>query len=164
MKPLLYSLLLICLFSCKKDASTKEQNIKPKTEVSSSNNFNWLVGDWKRLNETEGKQTFESWKQKSNNHYEGIGYTLKDNDTIWIENLSLKNISNTWMLKVVDPKEKDSVNFKIVNIKTNEFTAENKKHDFPTHITYWTDNKLLKAKVSNKEFNIDFDFEKLKNE
>ncbi|KAF9660009.1 hypothetical protein HER15_13510 [Tenacibaculum mesophilum] len=42
------------------------------------------------------------------------------------------------------------------------FTAENKLNEFPKTIQYWKGNNLLKAKVSNDKFSIDFVFKKMK--
>ena len=50
--------------------------------------------------------------------------------------------------------------FKITSQTDTSFVAENPTHDFPTKIIYWLENKQLKAHVSNKEFGIDFVFEK----
>lgn len=161
MKPIIYIIFFICIFSCKKDKIEVTSKTKTDTISNQEKGFNWLLGDWKRLNETEGKQTFESWKKQPNNSYEGIGYTMLKNDTIWKEHLSITKLDKDWILQVLDPKKKDSVLFQIIDLKTNEFTAENKLHDFPKKIIYWAENKLLKAKVSNKEFAIDFEFKKI---
>jgi hypothetical protein len=84
---------------------------------------------------------------------------LKNNDTIFKEILSITSINDTLTLKVEGVNESATL-FKITNQTDTSFVAENPTHDFPTKIKYWLENKQLKAHVSNKEFGIDFVFEK----
>ncbi|WP_026914707.1 hypothetical protein [Christiangramia portivictoriae] len=64
-----FFILFLLLLPCK-DAQTNQDD------------FNWLLGDWIRVNEAEGLETFESWRKNSGKEYEGFGFTLKMNDTI----------------------------------------------------------------------------------
>ena len=45
-------------------------------------NFDWLLGKWKRLNDEVGKETFENWNKISLSKYLGIGFTMQRGDTI----------------------------------------------------------------------------------
>lgn len=143
MKKIIILIIIIVIASCKTE--TKPQ--KP----------NFLVGNWERLDDTKGKKTYEIW----NKDYTGLGVTLKDNDTVFKEILSIVSINDSLTLKV-EGVNKTATLFKITNQTDTSFVAENPTHDFPTKIKYWLENKQLKAHVSNKEFGIDFVFERKK--
>lgn len=115
----------------------------------------FLVGDWERLQEKEGKKTYEIW----NSDFTGLGITLKEKDTVFKEILSIVTINDTLTLKVEGVNPTPTL-FKITNQTDSSFVAENPTHDFPTKIEYWLENQQLKAKVSNKEFGIDFVFKR----
>ena len=74
--------------------------------------------------------------------------------------LSIVSINDTLTLLVEGVNETPTL-FKFTSQTDSSFVAENPAHDFPTKITYWLENKELKAHVSNSEFGIDFVFEKI---
>ena len=47
-----------------------------------------------KLSEEKGKETFENWKKINNSEYNGIGFTLKNKDTLSKEEMKIveKNI------------------------------------------------------------------------
>jgi hypothetical protein len=139
------ALIIVCLIifsSC----TTRREDLKPT----------FLIGNWERLHEKEGKETFEIWDADFN----GLGFTLKEKDTVFKEILSIVAINDTLTLKVEGVNPTPTL-FKITHQTDTSFVAENPTHDFPTKIEYWLENKQLKAKVSNKEFGIDFVFKRL---
>ncbi|OSY88541.1 hypothetical protein WH52_07275 [Tenacibaculum holothuriorum] len=139
-------LILILLISIFTSCKTQKEELKPT----------WLIGKWKRVNEKPNKETFEFW----NKDYTGKGFTLRDNDTVFKEVLSIVSINDSLTLKV-EGVNKTATLFKITQQTDTSFIAENPTHDFPTKIKYWKQNKQLKAKVSNNKFAIDFTFKKL---
>ncbi|MFT4576646.1 MAG: hypothetical protein ACI9SI_001576 [Polaribacter sp.] len=141
MREILFIFCLILISSC------KTENKVQKT--------NFILGNWERLNDKEGKKTYEIWKAD----YTGLGITLKDNDTIFKEILSIVFIKDTLTLKVEGVNE-TSILFKFTSQTDTSFVAENPTHDFPTKIKYWLEDNQLKAHVSNKEFEISFVFKK----
>ena len=48
----------------------------------STESFDWLVGEWQRTNEKEGRETFEMWNKVTDYEYSGFGVTLQDGDTL----------------------------------------------------------------------------------
>ena len=73
----IFSLLLsLLIFSCN---DSKE----------SVDKFDWLVGDWKRMNDSEGQQTYENWRKINSKEYVGSGCTLEGIDTVFKENIVL---------------------------------------------------------------------------
>lgn len=117
---------------------------------------NFLIGNWKRLNDSIGKSTYENW----NKNFSGLGYTLKGKDTIFKENLAIVSINDEQSLVVTGVNEKPTY-FKVTSLTENSITCENEQNQFPKKIRYWLENKQLHAKVSNDDFAINFVFEKV---
>ena len=67
--------------------NTKQNDQKSTTQPTE--NFDWLLGNWKRTNEEKGKETFENWKKTNDTEYNGIGFTLQNSDTLSQEQMKL---------------------------------------------------------------------------
>lgn len=155
-KVLLITLAFILFISCKNDS---KNTIK----------FDWLAGSWERLNETDGKTTFEKWIPTiDGKRINGHGYTLQQNDTIFEEILVIKqkdllskNEDDLWILEVTGVNEKPTI-FYIKECTHNSFTAVNLQNEFPTHIKYSRNKDTLNAEVYNDDYSIDFNFIKIK--
>ena len=65
---------------------------EPTTKIETTGDFDWLLGNWIRLGEEEGKETFEYWKAISISEYSGIGFTMQNqiSDTNETYSLDLK--------------------------------------------------------------------------
>lgn len=162
MKKTLLVLAGILIISC--NQSKKENpkaNTKSNTSAEISENFDWLLGKWKRLNEKEGKETLENWEKVSNTEYAGLGFTMQNGDTINQENMWLVQTNGKWDLTVKVPEESESVSFKGTDHNESEFICENHEIEFPNKIKYWINGERLNATVSNSEMEIPFEFEKL---
>ncbi|TYP97975.1 hypothetical protein C7447_103142 [Tenacibaculum adriaticum] len=118
---------------------------------------NWLLGKWIRISDKPDKTTYEFW----NEDFTGIGFTLKQKDTVFKEILSIILKNDSLYLQVTGVNENPTL-FKFTQQTKNSFTCENNLNEFPKRINYFTQNDTLKAKVSNEEFTIDFSFIKLK--
>ncbi|MBP2833354.1 hypothetical protein J8281_14255 [Aquimarina sp. U1-2] len=140
----------------KQQTETKHTEIEQKT-----NNFDWLVGKWKRLDEEEGKETFENWAKNSETEYSGIGFTMQNNDTIKQERMILQKNNGKWELNVKVPDEPESVTFRMTEHNEKEFVCVNNEIDFPNKIHYWKTGDRINATVSNSEMEIPFEFERL---
>lgn len=149
-------LIISCNQSKKKSINTETVEITEK-----SNNFDWLLGEWERLNEEEGKKTYENWEKISDTEYSGIGFTMQNGDTIKQESIRLIKTSDKWDLTVKVPEENESISFKMTYHSENEFTCENNEIDFPNKIRYWKNGRKINASVSNSEMEIQFEFKKL---
>ena len=157
MKRLLIIFLLIGLISCNQSNSNS-----PPKESKVNPNLDWLLGNWERMNDKEGKQTFERWKKNSNEEYIGLGFTLQERDTVFKENMRLRPINGGWNLEVIGVNEQPTY-FKFTNQTKNSFVCENPNNEFPKKIEYQFSDNKLKAKVSTDEMAIDFNFEKIEN-
>lgn len=158
MKSNLSLIVLVLVLSCNQNNKTKELQKSETIE-----NFDWLTGKWKRLNEEAGKETFENWNKINPNEYSGIGFTIKNGDTINQEKIKLIKSNEKWALLVKTPDDKEPIKFKMLEQKTpTEFTCVNDSIDFPKRVQYWIEGGKLKAKVSNDKIQIPFEFEKIK--
>lgn len=150
---------LLILLGCDNNIEPKSKNTKKE---NTTENFDWLIGKWKRTNDKEGNETFEIWHKINREKYKGWGYTMKNNDTISFENISLIKTNSSWKLIVKTEEDKKATYFDITEFSKNSFTCENKKNEFPNKIHYWKDGRILKATVSNSKLQIDFLFDRVK--
>ena len=161
---LLTSLLVL---SCNQNTKTNEnENLKTKSNTKTkremTENLDWLTGNWKRLNEEAGKETFENWEKISPSEYSGIGFTIQKGDTISQEKMDIIETNGKWTLFVKMPNDKEATKFEMTELKNNEFVCVNDSIDFPKKIKYWTDGEKIKAKISNEEMEIPFEFSRIK--
>ena len=161
MKKTLLFLTTILILSCNQN-SNENQSENIETETKNVENFDWLIGKWKRLNNEVGKETFENWEKISPKEYSGIGFTIQKEDTVSQETMNIIENDGKWILFVKMPNEKEPTKFKNAQLKNNEFIFVNDSIDFPKKIKYWIDGEKIKATVSNEEMEIPFEFEKVK--
>tara|TARA_Y100000768_G_C23942263_1_gene665701 strand:- start:919 stop:1431 length:513 start_codon:yes stop_codon:yes gene_type:complete len=169
MKKILLAITTLLAFSCtqKTPEAETEQTDKvnvtetPVTAHKSTPDFDWLVGKWKRLNEEEGKETFENWEKVSATEYTGLGYTLQNGDTISQEQMMLVKHKNEWDIMVKTPEEKEAVIFPVSAFNEGTFTCNNDSIDFPNTIKYWKEGEHIFATIANEEMRIQFEFERL---
>ena len=164
---ILYILLVILLtVSCnntKSEESDAKPSLEPKAEQQAqvSKDLDWLLGQWKRINEEEGLTTLEFWEKENSSVYKGLGFTLQNGDTIKQEKMQITKNENSWVLTVKVPEEQTAVIFSEKDVLDKTFTFVNQDIDFPNVIKYWMKGDTLKAKISNQDFEILFDFVKL---
>jgi hypothetical protein len=155
-------LLISSLVLCCNSKTEQNEGLKTKHEADIIEHLDWLVGNWKRTNDKDGNETFENWRKINSSEYSGIGFTMKKGDTVSQERMNLIQSKGKWSLFVKMPPYKDSTEFKITELKNDGFTYINEMNDFPKKIVYWLDGERMKAKISNSEMEILFDFEKIK--
>jgi hypothetical protein len=169
MKKIVIFLIGILVISCnqgKNEKSNKAESTIKLTEVT--DDFDWLLGKWKRGNEEIGKETFENWDKKSNTEYVGFSYTTQKGDTIYQEKFRLVKSNTDWNFEIELKGETVPSTFKMTSSNTQEFICENnekyfpnRKADSPNKIKYWTNKEKLYATISGKEIEIQFEFVKL---
>lgn len=159
MKNLFILLIGALMISCNQ---TKQEDVE-STTIEKAENFDWLVGKWQRLNEEEGKETFENWDKINESEYTGIGFTMQHGDTIKQEKIRLTAVNGNWNLNVKTPDEYEFTTFAGISHNENEFTCGNDEIDFPNRIKYLKNGERLNAIVSSKDMAILFEFEKLDN-
>ncbi len=152
-KLILLSLLII--FACQ----SKQEN-SSKTDVTAD--FDWLLGNWKRSNEKEGRETYENWTKVNPQKYLGTSFTIQAQDTIWQENVELINSGSEWNFVVRQKGEMQPTSFKLTKIKADSFTCENHANEFPKIIRYYRDGAKLMAVIEGGDMKIPYIFEKIK--
>lgn len=159
MRKILILILGVLMISC---SQGKKENNKATLSIVKTENFDWLLGKWKRLNEEEGKETFENWIKVKETEYSGIGFTMQNGDTIKQEKIRLIKANDKWNLIVKVPEESGETRFSGVLHTASEFTCENNEIDFPNRIKYWKNGNRINALVSGGEMELSFEFERLK--
>ena len=139
-----------------------KQKNETKNTTSVTENFDWLLGKWKRVNEQKGKETFENWEKINPNQYNGIGFTMQNKDTVSQEQMTLVKSDGVWRLMVKILQEKEITTFEMTEFTDEEFACNNDTLDFPKQIRYWKDCENLKAIVAGDSLKILFEFEKIK--
>lgn len=151
--------------SCHQVAKT-DRTLPRGNELGNSNEIeidpDWLIGNWKRLNNRAESRTFENWEKVSSTEYTGFSYTIKKGDTISREDMTLMQSHGIWTLRVKTPDEKEPVIFNMQELSDQQFVVTNDSIDFPKKIHYWMSKDTLNAKISNDKMQITFEFEKIK--
>lgn len=123
--------------------------------------FDWLLGNWQRINEQEGRQTFESWQKINDAEYEGLGFTLQNGDTIWQENIRLIKSDSGWNFEAIGKAETNPTIFRLTKIEKESFFSENELNEFPKKIHYYKSEDNLNATISGGGEEVLFEFKKV---
>lgn len=163
MNKILISVLFLFMIACQsKSTETSQESSEPSVTIQEETpNFDWLIGQWERVNEEKGKNTYENWEKIKEGHYYGFGFTMRNGDTITQEKMTIIQSNEEWKLTVKVPEDTAAVDFDLSNLNDNEFTFVNKEIDFPNTIHYWKNGDQIQATVANSEFQIDFEFKRL---
>ena len=124
-------------------------------------NFDWLLGKWQRINEEQGKNTFENWKKNNNSEYNGIGFTIQKNDTISQEKMKIVKTNGKWNLLVKTLEEKEFIRFEMSEIQEDKFECKNDTLDFPKLIKYWKNGNKINALVAGDSLKLSFEFKRI---
>ncbi len=133
-------------------------------KIDNLKKFSWLTGIWKCDNSPEN--TIEEWNWVNDTLLKGRSYTIKLNDTIINEQISIVKTINGifYIAEVVGQNNGKAVRFKLAeNADKNLFRFENLSHDFPTSVNYLKLNKKsLFAWIEGYGKRIDFKMKKIK--
>lgn len=136
------------------EAMHEHGNVK----LTSEGDFSYLLGSWKRTNEVVGKETFEHWKKINDELYVGLGYTMKELDTVWKEDVKLRRSENHWHYEVLGQGDTIATPFKVTKMWENGFECFNPINEFPKTIRYLKERDTLFANISDGNTEIDFTF------
>lgn len=132
-------------------------------EIKTSD-MEWLLGDWKM---TQGSLTItEHWETKNNAELHGIGYVIKDADTVVRELMKIEKIGKHWVF-IAQINNNNPVLFTLKpssNAKELEF--ENLEHDAPQRVIYEYVSKTqlyarTEADKNGKELIDEYDYTKI---
>ena len=123
--------------------------------------LDWLLGHWERLDAQDGVSAYEKWAETTKQEYSGIGISLREADTLFIERLSLFVAGQTVYYAADVPENPEPVWFALTESGDEHATFENPGHDFPKTIAYrLTAPDSLHVRISGDERAIDFFFVK----
>lgn len=145
-------IIAIVLLGCKAPSDQKP--------VSTKANFDFLVGQWVRTNESEGVVTKEQWVKKSDDIYVSHAYSVENTDTIFQEFASIKRSGDTWNMEVRMPQEDTVTIFEMQDFTDSTFVVVNDKNAFPKMIKYANRKGNLYAIISGGGPDIEFFFTK----
>ncbi len=136
---------------------------KSKEDVTAKVNFDWLVGNWERINNSKGKLTYEKWEKieidEHNFEYKGLGFTLNGVDTIFKEELRIFAFDNGWIYEVIGVNP-EPTNFVFSTYTDTSFVCNNELNDFPKEIAYHLHKDMLVAIVSGDKNKLEFEFQR----
>lgn len=154
MKKTLITLLLTIFFG-----SIQAQDIAPAT-IDNFNKLSWLTGTWNRTNVKPGRKAHERWEVTGKYEMKGVGVTMKEQDTAFVEKLKLVIKDNKiWYVADV-AHNKAPVFFELTAISNDGFTVENPAHDFPKKIVYKVNGNKLMATISGDGKSFDYLFDR----
>ncbi len=153
MKVYLISILFI-IYTIGNNRKTVDEFQQQETE-----NFDWMIGEWTRINGKKEIMTTEKWEKTPGNIYTGTGLSVKKSENVFRENLRLLRKNGKWIYEVTGVNA-DTTNFILTSISANSFTAVNPDNPFPKKINYQAENGKLIAEISDDEKKILFEFKK----
>ena len=150
----LISLILIaCL-----PVGIKAQSIKKQFQY-----LHGLIGSWESINDKPGQRTVETWSLKSQGLLKGNSITLKGQDTVFRERLTLMIWDNRAIYYIPEVDHNPvPVFFKLTEVTETSFICENPIHDFPKKIAYYLKGDKLVVEISGDGKNGLFNFRKIK--
>ncbi len=156
---LLLGVFFLLLFVFLKGNKKKDIPLKDEPLM----NLYWLVGDWKAVDE-DGNAVIEHWAINAQNELEGYGLHLNGNDTLFQEQLSIKNIHGA-LCYIVTIDKSGPILFTLTQRKEDSWTFRNSHHDFPQRIIYTkqgvnqyhvkTEGRLITGLIDGEDFTFD---------
>jgi hypothetical protein len=156
--------LIVILFSCKNEM--KKQIVSKEKSFESVEQLQWLLGSWSNINDES--QSYESWTKLNDSTLTAFSYVMVENDTVFVEVVSLQERLNDvfFTVKVPDQNDAQAITFKLIPSEKGIFTFENKAHDFPQQISYSNPvndsiHAWIEGMVEGKPKRVDFDYKRV---
>ncbi len=147
--------LFIFFISCdQSDINEKKEVLKRENRE----NFDYLLGDWKRINDKKDHKTYESWIKLNDDEYQGHGYTIFQSDTVFKEDIRIIKKKSEFYFEVRGVNDSTTF-FLITEISEHGFICRNEENDFPKKIEYQRKKDTLQAIISDDNTSIQFTFE-----
>lgn len=147
-------LLASAITSCKQQPDTFKQ-------------LSTLEGKW--LMQTPESTMLEVWEITNDTLYSGKSYSIEGLDTTISESVQLiQRQDGIYYIPTVSNQNGGvPIPFKLISSEAGEFVFENPTHDFPTKITYKTDQKdklsaSISGKINGEERKMGFEYERVK--
>ncbi len=106
-----------------------------------------ISGEWKSY---KGVEFRENWKIVDQNAFEGVGFSMNGDDTVFFEALKIERIGDSVYYKVLLEKKGNDISFLLTEASKTNWTFVNPKNDYPSIIDYHIENDtLLTVTISN---------------
>lgn len=163
-KYILLILLPILFYSCKNTSESETaEPVISNYKYEKIRQLEWLLGTW--TDNVDDKFSQESWSKENDSTFTAFSFTQVAGETVFAETMALEQKGDRLQLTVADANEKGSlpITFRFISSEDNQFTFENKNHDFPERITYTnpTEDSLhawIEGTVNNEKKRVDFYF------
>ncbi len=136
-KHLFLIFLPIILYSCKNNSENESsEGIVSNKRYEKIEQLEWLLGTW--TNEIGNEFSQETWSKENDSTYTAFSFTQVGEETVFAETMALEQKGEYLSLTVAVANEKEElpVTFKFTSSENEQFTFENKNHDFPQLIIY----------------------------
>lgn len=141
-------MMLLLLTACNKE--TKEEAGAETETYSQLEKASWFLGEWG--NKSPDGELTERWKKENDSVFKGESYfVVGGKDTVFAETIVLDETDERLAYTVTVPDQNNAkpIRFEMTSITDNQIIFENKKHDFPSKITYnKIGNDSIKAEIS----------------
>lgn len=103
--------------------------------------FYWLLGEWE--SSRGDRLSRESWQLQNGNQLTGAGYLLSGTDTLFREELQLRQIDNRLYFILALDQSRQPVQYELVNYRDGRALFENRSVDFPRQVllTHFPDGR-----------------------
>lgn len=131
---LLFSAILFLTVACSNSKTgASENSVKKDPKIEQAR---WLIGSWQ--NESGTALNYEVWRELNDTTFEGQSFSIRGNDTVTTEFITLEQHGNemSYIPRVPNQNSGMPVVFKLTFIDESRMTFENPAHDFPQVITY----------------------------
>lgn len=121
----------------------------------------WITGEWQRTDLPAGESGFERWQATQSSGYAGIGVHQRGNGSRFEETLSIEIRGDAIHYVAKTPQNPEPVAFRLIELREDGATFENRGHDFPKRIDYRRDGERgLIVRISDDDKTIDFRFQR----
>ena len=99
------------------------------------NNYDWLLGSWQAINESEEIKTYEVWEKWNQNLYVARTLVVKKKDTIFNQQIRLYLRDSIWIFETYS-QPRGLKTYSSTRNDIDTFTVFNSIDSFPKQITY----------------------------
>lgn len=155
----MFKIILFFVLACFISNTVTAQN--SSTEIANQfKTIDWLLGEWNRTNVKPGRSAIETWTKTSDTEFSGLGITMKEKDTVFVEKLKIISKDGTLFYVADVPGNKQPTYFRITKISLTELVCENPEHDFPKMIAYKKEGSKVTATISGNGKSFAYLFER----
>lgn len=136
-KYILLVFLPILIYSCENKTKNKSSESAVSTKrFEKIEQLEWLLGTW--TNESGKEFSQETWSKENDSTFTAFSFTQVEGETVFAETMALEQKGERLLLTVAAVNESGTspVTFRFISSEKDQFTFENKSHDFPQEITY----------------------------